>query len=409
LVIAIMDTGIDTGHPDLAGKIWHNPGEIPGNGVDDDGNGLVDDIVGWDFGTNDADPNPEYTQDPGSGLDVGFHGTFCAGIAAAAPNNAEGMAGAAWRCRLMPLKVSHPDSGITTRAVTEAFLYAADKRPSVLSMSFGAPADSGVPEYFQALVDVATEAGVLCVAAAGNDGDSARTYPAACHDVVAVGASDESNGRASFSNWGPWVSVAAPGSSMVSAICRNYLLTDLDQIFYMLFFSWDGVTPYMYGDGTSFACPLAAGVCGLIRSRFPGLSPQQVKQHLIATGDLVAYDHSIGPEINAFRAVDTPPVAVTPAAPPRALQLDPPAPNPSTLAAALRFGLPADGHARVAVFDCSGRRVRVLIDGTLSAGPHLVYWDGRDAGGRAAPSGVYLVRLESGGAVTRQKLVRLAP
>jgi subtilisin family serine protease len=409
VVIAIMDTGIDTGHPDLASKIWHNPGEIPGNGLDDDGNGLVDDVEGWDFGTDDADPNPEYTQDVTSGLDVGFHGTFCAGLAAAATGNAEGIAGAAWRCRLMPLKVSHPDSGITTRAVTEAFLYAADRRPGVLSMSFGAAGDPGVPEYFQALVDVATAAGVLCVAAAGNDGDSARVYPAACNGVLAVAATDLDNARAYFSQWGPWVDVAAPGSLMWSTICRNYVFSDLDQLYYWFLFGWDGERPYMYGDGTSFACPLVAGVCGLVRSRFAMLTPQQVIEHLVATGDSVSFDYPIGPKVNAFRAVETPPAAVTPPALPLALRLEPPAPNPSGRAADLRFGLPAGGRAQLTIFDCAGRRVRTLVDAMLPAGSHFIRWDGRDGAGRAAPSGVYLVRLECNGAAAGRKLVRLGP
>jgi subtilisin family serine protease len=120
VTIAIIDTGVDTGHPDLASKIWHNRDEIPGNGIDDDGNGYVDDWQGWDFGVGDNDPNPEYTSDP-SGLDVGFHGTFCAGIAAAATNNGDGIAGAGWNCRIMALKVAHPDSGITSEAIAGAF------------------------------------------------------------------------------------------------------------------------------------------------------------------------------------------------------------------------------------------------------------------------------------------------
>jgi subtilisin family serine protease len=407
VVIAIMDTGIDTGHPDLAAKIWHNPGEIPGNDVDDDGDGYVDDVTGWDFGRNDADPNPEYTADPSSGIDVGFHGTFCAGIAAAAAGNGEGIAGAAWKCRLMPLKVSDPDSGITLRAVTAAVQYVADKRPAVLSMSFGGPGDAGLPEYFQALVDLATAAGVLCVAAAGNDGDSASTYPAACRGVLAVGASDENGARASFSNWGPWVTLAAPGSAMWSTICRNYTLTDLDQILYWYLFGWDFTNPYMYGDGTSFACPLAAGVSALVRSRFPSLTPQQVIQQLVTTGDAVSWDEPIGPRINAYRAVQVVPLDVRPPSPPAALALASPAPNPTTRAADLSFALPRDGSVVLAIFDCAGRRVRTLLDGPLPAGTHRARWDGRDGEGRAAPAGVYLVRLAGEGSAVERKLVRL--
>ena len=408
VVLAIVDTGVDTSHPDLSSKIWHNPGEIPGNGIDDDGNGLIDDVEGWDFGMGDNDPKPEYTADA-SGIDVGFHGTFCAGIAGAATDNGDGIAGAGWKCRLMPLKVSMPDSGLSSSAIAGAIAYAVDEGASVISMSFGGPGDPGVPEFFQSLVDMATYAGVLCVAAAGNDGDSVRVYPAACDNVLAVGATDETDARASFSNWGSWVDIAAPGSAMWSTIAQNYTLTDLDQLIYIYFFGWDGVNPYMYGDGTSFACPLTAGVCALVRSRYPGLTPQLVARHVIATGDAVAYDVPIGPKLNAFRAVSATPtaVAIEENAPP-ALRVRA-APNPLVGSGRIRFELPAAGWARIALFDASGRLVRRLAEGVFSAGPHVVAWDGRADGGARLPAAVYFARLEGWGPGVTSKVVLVAP
>jgi subtilisin family serine protease len=404
VVIAIMDTGVDTSHPDLATKIWHNAAEIAGNGFDDDGNGLIDDVEGWDFGMNDADPKTEYTSD-GSGIDVGFHGTFCAGIAAAATNNDEGIAGAGWDCRIMPLKVSHPDSGISSSAIAGAFEYAIDKGASVISMSFGGPGDPGVPEFFQALADMATQAGALCVAAAGNDGDSTRVYPAACENVLSVGATDYGNGRAEFSNWGPWVDVAAPGSFMWSTIAQNYTLTELDQLIYIILFGWDGVSPYMYGDGTSFACPLVAGVCGLVRARYPYLTPQVVARHVVATGDPVSFDLPVGTKVNAFAALNGVPTAVAVAerAPSRALVSA--APNPIAGAGSIRFVLAGPGRARLVLYDASGRRVRGLQDATFPAGAHVVPWDGRDDRGRRVASGVYFARLECGGGSVNAKIV----
>jgi len=402
-VIAIVDTGVDTGHPDLASQIWHNVAEIPGNGIDDDGNGLIDDFEGWDFGMGDNDPNPEPTADA-SGIDVGFHGTFCAGIAAAATNNGDGIAGAGWDCRIMPLKVSHPDSGITSEAIAGAFAYAVDKGASIISMSFGGPGDPGVPEFFQALVDMATGSGTLCVAAAGNDDDSVRVYPAACDRVLSVAATDIDNIRASFSNWGPWVDVAAPGSLMWSTICRNYTFSDLDQLFYIFLFGWDGVTPYMYGDGTSFACPLTAGVCGLVRARYPSLTPQLVIQQMIATGDLVAYDRPIGVKVNAANAVMSAPTGVSEeGVSPRAALA--PFPNPMTGAGGIRFVLPTAGWTRLALYDVAGRLVRTLVQGTLPAGPHVVRWDGRNRKGAELPAAVYFLKLESGATVLSSKLV----
>jgi subtilisin family serine protease len=408
VVIAIMDTGVDTTHPDLASRIWHNPGEIPGNGIDDDGNGLIDDFEGWDFGVGDNDPKPEYTPDP-SGIDVGFHGTFCAGIAAAATDNGDGIAGAGWNCRIMPLKVANPDSGLTSSAIAGAFVYAADEGASVISMSFGGPGDPGVPEFFQALVDMATHAGALCVASAGNDSDSTRVYPAACDHVLAVAATTFDNTRADFSNFGSWVDIAAPGSSMWSTISQNYTFTDLDQLFYIFLFGWDGVNPYMYGDGTSFSCPLTAGVCGLVRARYPYLTPELVAQHVIATGDAVAYDQPIGPKLNAFQAVTGIPAAVAEPGQAPALARIAAVPNPVMGSAEIRFTLPSAGWTRLLLFDSAGRCVRTVQEGTMSAGPHVISWDGNDDKAARLPAAVYFARLEGTGVLRSTKVVLLDP
>lgn len=403
VTIAIIDTGVDTGHPDLATQIWHNPGEIPGNGIDDDGNGFVDDVDGWDFGRGDNDPNPEFSRDTVTGVDLGFHGTFCAGIAAAATNNDDGIAGAGWSCRIMALKASHPDSLglIYAHAVAGAMAYAVDEGASVISMSFGDYFNPGVPEFYQALIDMANNAGVVCVAAAGNDGTDVPIYPGGCERLLTVGATDFNNARADFSNWGSYVDVAAPGSSMWSSICTNYTFLLSDQIVYV-FLGWDTVNPYMYGDGTSFSTPLVAGVCGLVRSRYPGLTPAMVRQHVIATGDLVPYDHPIGPRVNAFRAVSEVPTAVESGGMPRlALAATP---NPAVGGSEVRFVLERDESVRLALFDSAGRRVRSLVDGTLQAGLHRIPWDGRGEAGAPVGAGVYFVRLETGRAMRTVKL-----
>jgi subtilisin family serine protease len=400
-----MDTGVDLGHPDLASQIAVNPGEIPGNGIDDDSNGLVDDVTGYDFGNDDPDPNPEPLFDE-IGLDIGFHGTFVAGVAAAATDNTEGIAGAGWNCRLLPLKVSNTAGELTVEAITAAFGYAADRGVSVLNMSLGGHDRPGVPEYFQALVDMADAAGVLCVAAAGNDGADSLSYPAACDRVLSVGATDIENMRAEFSNFGSWVRVAAPGASLFSTICRNYTVDDLSQLFYIFFFGWDGENPYMFGDGTSFACPLAAGACGLVRHRFPTLTPQQTLQHILVTGDSIAYDQPIGPKLNAFRAVSIGVTAVGAEAP-SALAFARGRPNPFRLSTALRFNTAAAGPVTLGIYDTAGRLVRTLLDGVIPAGPHASVWDGADTGGEPVAAGLYFARLESGGRMVRQTLVRL--
>jgi subtilisin family serine protease len=405
-LIAILDTGVDTGHRDLASQIWTNPGEIPANGIDDDGNGLVDDVHGWDFGDGDNNPDPGFTPDA-SGIDVGFHGTFCAGLAAASTDNVSGIAGAGWKCSILPIKAAKADSGLSTSAVALGMAYAADMGAHVLSMSFGAANAPGVAGFFQALVDDDLAAGVICVAAAGNDGDSARVFPAACAGVISVGATDELDTRATFSNWGPWVKVAAPGSAMFSTISRNYELDFITEFIYELLFGYDGVNPYMYGDGTSFACPLVAGVCGLLHSHLPSLTPAGAEQLLIASGDAVAYDLPIGRKVNAWRALTQAVLAVEGAG----VALPGPrlaaAPNPSAGATSLRFTLAAAGPARLTLYDCAGRRVRELVNGGLPAGRHEASWDGRGAGGERLPGGIYFARLDSGGRTVSVRVVRL--
>ena len=405
VVIGIMDTGVDTGHPDLAAQIWTNPGEIPGNSLDDDGNGYVDDVQGWDFGNDDNDANPHAVIDT-TGLDAGFHGTFVAGIASAATNNGEGIAGAGWNCRILPLKVVDATGDIPLSAVTAAFDYAGRMGVGVLNLSFGTKFKPGVPEYFQALVDAATDAGVVCVAAAGNDTSDAPSYPAACANVLSVAATDENEERAFFSNYGDWVDVAAPGAGMFSALCRNYEIDILNQLFYIIFFGWDGANPYMFGDGTSFACPLTAGVCGLVRSRYPTWPPQTVIQHVIATGDAITYDFPIGRKVNAFAAVNDAVTAV-PRSGAGALQLGRAFPNPFVGSTTVSLSLARPSRVRVAVYDCGGRRLRDLADADWGAGPHDLRWDGADAHGQSVGSGIYFIRAEVGGSAATRRIALL--
>jgi hypothetical protein len=243
------------------------------------------------------------------------------------------------------------------------------------------------------------------VAAAGNEGTDAPIFPAACEGVLAVGATDSDGTRASFSNWGPWVDVAAPGAMMWSTLCRNYTLTELDQLIYILLFGWDGVNPYMYGDGTSFACPLTAGVCGLVRSRFPALTAGQVVGQIIQTGDVVAFDHPIGPRVNAWRAVSTPWVSVEHAPPPASLRLVTTSPNPARAGEpwAIALALPAAGPVVLELFDVRGRRVAERAPERLDAGSALLRW-----GPPVPGAGIYFLRVRDGaGAIAMSRVAVL--
>jgi subtilisin family serine protease len=410
--VAILDTGVDITHEDLNFAIATNPGEVSGNLLDDDMNGFVDDVKGWDFGSGDNDPHPEAFFEA-SGLDAGFHGSFCAGIAAAPANNGVGIAGAGFSTRILPIKVSANDD-IPLSAVTSGFDYAALRGADILSISFGATGDDA-RDYFQALVDMATAAGVLCVASAGNDTSDVPVYPAACDDVVAVGASDDLNQRTFFSNYGPWVDIAAPGQYIWSTIAWNYDVDFSSEFFYYLFFEYDGLTPYMRGDGTSFAAPLVAGVAALVKAQHPGITPAELAQHLYVTGDIVAWDQPIGRKINALRAVTLPVVGVPDAgttdpgvsddgAPP--IPVFTAAPNPFRESTRLAFELAAAGPVRVDIVDASGRLVRTIHEGPLAAGAHELRWDGASRSGRAVAAGVYFARIEAGDRASWVQVVR---
>lgn len=399
VVIGIIDTGVDLGHPDLMNNIWENADEMPGNGIDDDNNGFIDDFHGWDFSTNDADPNPVFAVDSLLGLDTGFHGTFAAGIAAGEGNNFIGTAGIAWGCRIMPLKVSDVNTEITLAAVTGAFEYAIDNGASVLNMSF-AGTNPILQAFFQPLINDAVTADIVCVAAAGNAGTDITTYPAACDSVLAVAATTVANQRASYSNWGYYVDIAAPGDNMWSTLARNYTRDASNDILFNLLYAWNGVDPYMSGSGTSYACPVVVGAVALVRGRFPTVTAPFVIKHMIETADVVpTYDNDIGGRLNVYNALNTYVDVADDAALTAGSWLGHATPNPlrigattaGTGASSFAYRLTRDGTVALAVYDLRGRRVAELERGTRSAGMHRAQWNGRDAAGAPVAAGLYLV------------------
>ena len=209
-VIAVIDTGVDYNHPDLAGNIWANPGEVAGNRLDDDDNGYVDDIRGWDFVDGDNDP-----------VDVHGHGTHVSGTIAAVGNNNLGVTGVCWRAKIMPLRAMDAFGSGTDANIIAAIGYAVNNGARVINASFGAP------DYDQAMYDAlanANSAGVLFVAAAGNEAtnnDTTPSYPASFNlpNIISVAATDADDNLASFSNYGASsVHVAAPGVNVYSTL-----------------------------------------------------------------------------------------------------------------------------------------------------------------------------------------------
>jgi subtilisin family serine protease len=275
-VIAVVDSGALLTHEDLVANLWTNPGETAGNGVDDDGNGLIDDIHGWDWFDDDNDP-----------ADEDGHGTPVAGIIGARGNNGAGVAGVNWRCRLMILRTIGPGGGFVSDAIS-AIEYAVDKGVRVSNHSWTTQA------FVQALYDAieaAQAADHLVVAAAGNDTtdiDVNPAYPAAFDlgNVLSVSATNNLDELADFSNFGEVsVDLAAPGVGIYSTRRTG---------------------AYFNFHGTSAASPNAAGVAALLTARNPGWTWQQVKDRLLDTArpvDALAGTCVTGGVINAYDAL----------------------------------------------------------------------------------------------------------
>lgn len=216
VIVASLDTGLNWNHEDMAGRVWANAGEIAGNGVDDDNNGFIDDTNGFDF-INGTKNGSVWTNGPRGPMDDEGHGTLTASVLSAAGNNAKGLAGMDWQAKIMPVKVLDTNGNGDLLSIAEGVKYATNNGAKVITMSlgvFGISSDVAM----DTAIELADAAGVTIVAASGNDGSNAVVcYPANNPKVIAVGASDSSDNRASYSNAGPQLSVVAPGNSIISA------------------------------------------------------------------------------------------------------------------------------------------------------------------------------------------------
>ena len=298
VIVAVIDSGVDYNHPDLQNNIWSNTAETPNNGIDDDNNGLVDDIRGWDFANNDNNP-----------MDDNRHGTHVAGIIAAQGNNGIGGSGVAWAAKIMPLKFLALDGRGSTSSAIRAIQYASQMGAKIANNSWGGAANSLA---LRDAIIAANQAGMLFIAAAGNNttgvnNDTTPTYPAnyPIANVLSVAATTNSDGLASFSNFGPrTVHVAAPGAGIYSTVPnRGYALLS----------------------GTSMAAPVVAGMAAILLAANPNLTVAQVKDAILTGADPIAGLSTrvvTGGRVNLFRSVQaigggggaTPqPVNVTPA------------------------------------------------------------------------------------------------
>lgn len=271
VVIGIVDSGTDWRHPDLSDNIYHNPNEIPENGIDDDDNGYVDDYNGWDFVGNinfQEAMNNIYKpdNDPAPLSNANDHGTHVAGCAAAVTNNATGIASLGYNSSILPVKCGSDNwGGSGTRNIFkgyEAIVYAANTGADIINCSWGGP---GYNPAEQEIINSVVASGVLVVVSAGNDGasvDEGNFFPAGYDNVLCVGSTQSSNRKSGFSNYGIRTDVFSPGGGIYSTLPNN-----------------------RYGNmsGTSMAGPVAAGLVALVKALHPTWTPHQIMAQMRST------------------------------------------------------------------------------------------------------------------------------
>lgn len=252
--VAVIDTGISLNHPDLKDNIWTNPNEIPDNGIDDDGDGFIDDVHGWNFASQSNNANDDQ-----------MHGSHCSGTIGAVGNNGVGVAGVNWNVSLVPVKFLDAYGSGTLEGAVQAVRYATKMGVQVMSNSWGG---GGYSQLLLEAIQEARNAGILFVAAAGNDSannDEVASYPAnyEVDNIISVAAINSSGALADFSNYGKnKVHVAAPGVNIFSTVLEG---------------------GYRLLDGTSMATPHVSGLAALLWSVNPKMNYAQIKERILQT------------------------------------------------------------------------------------------------------------------------------
>jgi hypothetical protein len=296
VVIAVLDSGVDLSHPDLHDNIWVNQAEILGDNLDNDNNGYIDDINGWDFIEKNNDPNPKYELDCLENYncieEAIIHGTFVAGVAAAVTNNGYGIAGISWHAKIMPLRVLAADGSGRTEDVIEAINYAVANGADIINLSF---VGDSYDKRLEKALDQAWQAGVVIVAAAGNETYGGRTvdldknklYPVCFKGtngediIIGVGASTQAGKLADFSNYGSsCLDIIAPGENFWGAMVYDPAMN---------------FKQYFGGDfsGTSVSVPVISGLAALIESYNPSLTNLQIRDLFYNNADSLQSDNPL--------------------------------------------------------------------------------------------------------------------
>ena len=261
VVVAVIDSGVDYTHPDLAANIWKNSGEISLNGIDEDGNGFIDDFYGWDFGLDDADP-----------MDYSGHGTHIAGIIGAVGNNGIGVTGVNWNVSIMPVKITNDEptpSPFPLFKMIKAIFYASQNGAHIINISMATPGSKGKNWESYLLQEVIRDSPALIVFAAGNYGLDLDAHPLKetidNPNVIIVAAADKNGNPHTSTNYGKEsVHVAAPGVNIYSTFLDN---------------------EYKVGSGTSMAAPFVSGLAALIKAANPNLTASEIKTIIMDTCD----------------------------------------------------------------------------------------------------------------------------
>lgn len=303
VIIGIIDSGVDWDHPDLASVIWTNTDEIAGNGIDDDGNGKIDDVRGWDFvaGVSDAAAGEDASVEDNNPMDFDGHGTHVSGIAAGATNNGTGIASLGWGCRIMPLRAGwHATDGlgyVSSLYASQAYVYAADNGASVCNQS------SGTSDVVLEGARYAFKKGVVITNSAGNSNTDFAASLGQQPWALSVAATNSADQKASYSSFNAKVDIAAPGGDFSSGNRKGFLSSVVNPS------SFYGGSLYTEFQGTSMASPFVAALAGLVKSQHPTWNAAQVMFQITGTADNInglnpSYAGKLGyGRINALRAV----------------------------------------------------------------------------------------------------------